>query len=371
MTITIKAAVAEDKGAPFTIEELELEEPRADEVLVRIVASGICATDAHVWHQHIPTPLPVVLGHEGAGIIERVGSAVTALKPGDHVVMSYQSCGHCAPCLTSHAPYCDHAMEANFGGARLDGTVGVHRAGDEPKGKPVHGHFFGQSSFATHALTTERNTVKVPDDVPLELLGPLGCGFQTGAGAVLNSFRVSAGESIAVFGVGAVGLAAIMAARVAAAGVIVAVDVNAERLALAQELGATHTINPRDTDVAGELRRITGRGVNYVFETSGRKEMLQHAVNALATLGQVGLVASAGTDATVEVAQLALGNQIRGIVQGDAVPQLFIPELIRLFKAGQFPFDRLVRFYPFDQINDAFAAAASGEVIKPILRIAH
>ena len=139
---------------------------------------------------------------------------------------------------------------------------------------------------------------------------------------------------------------------------------------MASELGATHTINPRDADVAKELRRITGRGVNHVLETSGRKEMLPHAVNALAPLGQVGLVASAGSDATVEVANLMLGNQVRGIIQGDSIPQLFIPQLIELYKAGQFPFDRLIRHFPFEEINEAFAAAASGDVVKPVLRIA-
>ncbi|UVK36634.1 NAD(P)-dependent alcohol dehydrogenase [Mesorhizobium sp. AR10] len=368
MAINIKAAVVEEKAEPFQIEELVLDEPRADEVLVRIVASGICQTDAHVWQQHLPTPLPVVLGHEGSGVVERVGAAVASLKPGDHVVMSYQACGHCQPCLTARPAYCDYAMEANFSGARLDGTVGVHRHANV-EGEAVHGHFFGQSSFATYALTTARNTVKVPNDVPLDLLAPLGCGLQTGAGAVLNSFKVAAGETIAVFGTGAVGLAAIMAAVVASASVIIAVDVNEQRLALAREFGATHTINPAKCDVGQELKTITGRGVNYVFDTSGRKEMLAHALNGLAPLGQVGLVASAGSDGTVEVSKLILGSLVRGIVQGDAIPQLFIPELIRLYKAGQFPFDRLVRFFPFEQINEAFAAAASGEVIKPILRI--
>jgi aryl-alcohol dehydrogenase len=369
--ITIKAAVAESKGARFEIAELELDEPRPDEVLVRMVACGICQTDSHAWHQHLPVPLPAVLGHEGAGVVESIGATVTSVAPGDHVVLSYQACGRCPQCLSGRSPYCDRAGEANFGGARLDGTKGVHRHRGAAIAGDVHGHFFGQSSFATYALTTERNTVKVPDDIPLEILAPLGCGLQTGAGAVLNTFRMSPRESIAVFGTGAVGLAAVMAARVAAASAIIAVDVNAERLALASALGATHTINPRDADVAKELRRITGRGVNYVLETSGRKEMLPHAVNALAPLGQVGLVASAGSDATVEVANLMLGNQVRGIIQGDAIPQLFIPQLIELYKAGQFPFDRLIRHFPFEEINEAFAAAASGHVIKPVLRIAH
>ena len=207
-----------------------------------------------------------------------------------------------------------------FGGARLDGSNGVHRRGGAGIAGDVHGHFFGQSSFATYALTTERNTVKVPDDVPLEILAPLGCGLQTGAGAVLNTFGMSPRESIAVFGTGAVGLAAVMAARIIAAGAIIAVDINAQRLALASELGGTHTINPRDADVSAELRRITGRGVNYVFETSGREEMLRHAVNALAPLGQVGLVASAGSDATVRVANRCWATRCAG--SSRAMPSL-------------------------------------------------
>ncbi|MFX4086898.1 NAD(P)-dependent alcohol dehydrogenase [Sphingobium yanoikuyae] len=369
MTITITAAVAERKDAPFKLERLALDEPRPDEVLVRIVASGICQTDAHVWHGHIPTGMPIVLGHEGSGIVERVGVSVTSVKPGDHVVLSYHACGRCTPCLGGHFPYCDFAMEANFSGERLDGTIGVHRH-DGDEGAAMHGHFFGQSSFATHALATERNTVKVPDDVPIELLGPLGCGLQTGAGAVLNSFKVAAGQTIAVFGAGAVGLAAVMAARVAAAGAIIAVDVHDERLALAKDLGATHVVKVGDGEVGDRLREITGRGVDFVLDTSGRSEMLAQAVNGLATLGQLGLVASAGGDGTIDAAKLNLGIAVRGIVQGDSVPQLFIPELVRLFKAGLFPFDRLVRFFQFDQINEAFAASASGAVIKPVIQIA-
>src|SRR5688572_15331380 len=175
MSIRIRAAVAEAKGEPFQMQDLDLDEPRADEVLVRIVACGICQTDVHVWHQRLPTPLPIVLGHEGSGVVERVGPSVTSIKPGDHVVLSYQACGQCEPCLQAHYPYCDHAAEVNFSGARLDGTIGVHRQAGSPA-SAVRGHFFGQSSFATHALTTGRNTVKVPQDLPLELLGPLGCG---------------------------------------------------------------------------------------------------------------------------------------------------------------------------------------------------
>jgi aryl-alcohol dehydrogenase len=369
MAIDISAAVVAEKGGPFGIEELVLDEPRADEILVKIVASGICQTDAHVWHQNLPTPLPAVLGHEGAGIVERVGSAVKALKPGDHVVLSYQACGNCAQCLVGRYPYCDHAMAANFSGSRLDGTIGVHRRPGGPPREPVHGHFFGQSSFATYALTTERNTAKVPDDIPLELLAPLGCGLQTGAGAVLNSMKVKPGSAFAVFGTGAVGMAAIMAAAIAGANTIIGVDVNEQRLALAKELGATHTVNAWQADVTAEVRRITERGVNHLLDTTGHNEMLQHAVAALAPFGELGLVASAGTDATLPASALTFGNSVRGIIQGDAIPQLFIPELIRYYRSGRFPFEKLVTFYPFGEINEAFAAGGRGEVIKPVLRI--
>jgi aryl-alcohol dehydrogenase len=364
----IRAAVAEEQAKPLVIEELNLDEPHDDEVLVKVVAAGICQTDAHVWHQRIPAPLPLVLGHEGAGVVERVGPGVTDLEPGDHVVLSFQACGQCAQCLSGRPAYCDQAFAANFSGARLDGTVGVHRAQHESR--EVRGHFFGQSSFATHALTTRRNTVKVTKDVPLEVLAPLGCGLQTGAGAVLNSFSVPAGSSVAVFGVGAVGFGAVMAAHVAGASTIIAVDVNPQRLALAQELGATHTLDARNADVAREIKRITGHGVAFLLDTTGRADMLQHAVDALAPLGQIGTVTGGGPDAAIHPSKLALGKSVRGIVQGDAVPQLFIPKLVDLYRSGRFPIDRLVRFYAFDDINTAFADAARGDVVKPVLRIA-
>lgn len=365
----IRGAVLEAKGGPFVLEDLDMDEPRADEVLVRIVASGICQTDAHARNQEMPVPMPIVLGHEGAGVVERCGSAVTSLAPGDHVVLSYQACGHCRPCFSGHPQYCLRGFDANFGGARLDGTTGLHRAA--PAKTEMHGHFFGQSSFATYALATERNAARIPRDVPLALMAPLGCGLQTGAGAVLNSLQVAAGSSIAIFGTGAVGLAAVMAARVAGAATIIAVDVNAQRLTLATELGATHTINAREQDVASQIGKIVHGGVDYILEITGRPEMLAMAVDCVAHMGTVGLIGGAGpgTKAPIEMLSLAWGRHLRGIVQGDAIPQLFIPTLIELYRSGKFPFERLVRFYEFEDIDQAFADSRSGEVIKPILRI--
>jgi aryl-alcohol dehydrogenase len=365
----IRGAVLETKGAAFALQELDIDEPRPTEILVKIVASGICQTDAHARDQHMPVPLPAVLGHEGAGIVERVGSEVTGFEPGDHVVLSYQACGHCRPCLSGHSPYCLRGFDANFGAARLDGTNGLHSAASPDS--PMHGHFFGQSSFATYALVTERNAVRIPQDVPLELMAPLGCGLQTGAGAVFNSLQVAAGSSIAIFGTGAVGLASVMAARVAGAATIIAVDVNAKRLALAAELGATHTINAREENIPSRLADIVRGGVDYILEITGRPEMLAMAVDGVTHMGIVGLIggAPAGTKAPIDMLSLAFGRQVRGIVQGDAIPQLFIPKLIELHRSGKFPFERLVRFYEFEDINQAFADSGSGEVIKPILRI--
>ena len=361
----------EKTGAPFEIEEIELDGPRADEILVRIVAVGICQTDVHVRDRLQATGLPAVLGHEGSGVVEEVGAGVTAVKPGDRVVLSYDSCEQCRFCRSGRNSYCEQAMAINFGGSRLDGTNALHRAGNGARAE-IHGHFFGQSSFATYALATERNVVKVPEDLPLELLGPLGCGLQTGAGAVLNSLRVPANASIAILGTGAVGLAAVMAARVAGANPIIGVDLVPKRLALAAELGATHTIDARKEDVRERIAQITeGAGVDFALEITALPEMLTLAVDILAPCGTAGQIGGGlpGAKAAIGMSRLLLGRSVRGIIQGDSIPRAFIPKLIEMYSRGQFPFDRLVRFYDFAQINQAVADAASGETIKPILRV--
>src|SRR5581483_2834011 len=229
----VTAAVARGPHTPLAIEELEMESPRADEVLVRIAATGVCHTDVIARDQWFPVPAPVVLGHEGAGVVEAVGSCVRRVAPGDRVVLSFDSCGDCGPCTRARPSYCLEAFERSFGAVRRDGTMALRR-GDEP----VHSHFFGQSSFATYALAMERSVVKVDTEVPLDLLGPLGCGVQTGAGAVLNALRCEQGTSLAVFGAGAVGLSAVMAAQVAGCTTVIAVDLNDRRGKLALELGA-------------------------------------------------------------------------------------------------------------------------------------
>ncbi|MCE5264610.1 MAG: NAD(P)-dependent alcohol dehydrogenase [Deltaproteobacteria bacterium] len=353
----IRAAVLRKRGGPMKIESLELEGPREDELLVRLVASGICHTDIGFIDDWDSAEEPVVLGHEGAGVVAEVGRRVRGVAAGDHVVLSYMSCGRCSPCRHGRPADCDRLSEANFGFARLDGSNALERSG-------VRGHFFGQSSFATHSLATARNTVVVPRDLPLELLAPLGCGLQTGAGTVMNSLAVSAGAGIAVFGTGAVGLAAVMAARIVGATPIIGVDIVPWRLGLALELGATHVIDARREQIAVRIAEIAGKGVHFVVDTTGEPELTRLAVSILRPRGRAALLTGDMTDRTYPGGKKAIG-----VVQGDSVPQRFIPQLIDLHRRGLFPFDRLVEFYPFTQINRAVADARRGDTIKPVLRI--
>jgi aryl-alcohol dehydrogenase len=367
--IDVKVAVLRESHAALQIESAKLGAPRANEVRVRVVASGVCHTDMVVRDQLFPTPLPIILGHEGSGVVESVGSAVTTVAPGDHVVMTYMSCGLCLPCETGHPAHCSHMHALNFGGGRMDGTNSTCSCVDD---SPIHDHFFGQSSFSTHVIANERNVVKVSKDAPLELLGPLGCGIQTGAGSVLKALNVEAGSSFAAFGAGAVGLAAVMAAKVAGATTIIAVDVTESRLALARELGATHVINSREENPVERIQAITGSGVNYSLECSGRPEVLRQAIDAVTTLGTCGIVGATkmGTETSFNINDVMIpGKRIMGIVQGDVVANAFIPTLVNLYMQGRFPFDKLCRFYSFDQVNEAIADSERGVTIKPILRM--
>ncbi|XRQ06758.1 NAD(P)-dependent alcohol dehydrogenase [Actinomadura welshii] len=360
----ITAAVLRAADAPYTIESLDLADPGPGEVLVRVAGAGMCHTDLL---GRVPGDLvgkPVVLGHEGSGVVEAVGPGVTGVTEGDHVVMSFDSCGACDNCRAGVPGACPQMMALNMLAAPLDGTPRA-TTGD---GEAVHTRWFGQSSFASHALGTVHNVVPVSPDVPLEQLGPLGCGVQTGAASVLVSLGVRAGDSIAIFGAGAVGLAAVMAARVAGAAVIVAVDLHESRLDLARELGATHVLNGADEDLAGQIRAISGgEGVQYSFDTTAVPEVVSTAVASLRTTGVCGLVGVGAAEYTLDANLLLMGRTVKGIIEGDAVPQTFIPKMIELWRQGRFPFDRLITSYPLDQINQAEADAQSGKVVKPVL----
>ena len=361
----VEAAVISEYGQPFEMKSLELASPGDDEVLVKLVAVGICHSDVACQHGAFAPPLPMVLGHEGAGIVEQVGANVTHVRRGDHVVLSYASCGACARCAIGEPQYCDEFGVRNFKGFRSNG---------EPSFKdgvaPVWGGFFGQSSFATYALSTARNTVKVARHLHLEILGPLGCGLQTGAGTVLNTLKPASGDSLVVFGVGTVGMAAMMAGVASDCGIVVAVDLHDGRLALARELGATHSVRGDAPDLVKQLKAILPGGSNFTVDTSGKASSIRAAIDILAVRGTCAVLAVApGTEVTFMPSMLLAGRKVIGVTEGDADPRTFIPRMIELFEAGRFPFDRLISFYTLDQINEAIADMRAGTTIKPILRL--
>jgi aryl-alcohol dehydrogenase len=361
----IAAAVSRDGEAHPRIEEVELEAPRADEVRVRIHATGICHTDIHCHSgRGMPVPKPIVLGHEGAGVVEEIGAGVTGLAVGDHVVISGGSCGACPSCRSARPTYCRDAMKLAFAGMRSDGSSPLSQDGAR-----IAGSFFAQSSFATHALTQARSAVKVPKDVPLHLLGPLGCGIITGAGSVIEAFKLRPGQSIAVFGVGSVGLAAIMAARLAGASQIVAVDVDQARLDLAMALGATAAL-PSGEGTLGALKEIAPYGFDFAFNTTSVPAVYEQSVLCLANEGTAGFVTRPIGDWGPNIAMmLAGGRKLQGILGGSANPQTFIPLMIDYWRQGRFPFDRLVAEFPFEQIGEAWAACEAGSALKPVLRM--
>ena len=360
----IVAAVVREPSGPFVVESLDLDEPREDEVLVRIVGVGLCHTDLSCRDQMYPVPLPAVLGHEGSGVVESVGSKVTRVQPGDHVVLSYRSCGECRNCLRGDPSHCLKIFDCNFSGMRDDGSCSLHQHGEQ-----VHCNFFGQSSFANYALATEVNTVKVDKDLPLEMLGPLGCGIQTGAGAVMNSLAVEPGSSIAIFGCGSVGLSAIMAAVVVGCTSIIAVDPNPERLKLATSLGASSTIDPSVQDPVQRIVEITDGGADYSLECTALPTVFRQAVDSLTVTGVCGLVGAApmGTEVSLDMNSIMFGRTVKGVVEGQSVPNLFIPILAELFRQGRFPLDKLVTFYPLGDVERAVRDSEEGKVVKAVL----
>ena len=364
----VNAAVLRERNTPLVLEDITLEDPRADEVLVRIVATGICHSDVSVINGDLPLPTPIILGHEGSGIVEAVGSAVTRLVPGDHVVLSFAYCGECLPCRTGHPVYCLSSAAMNLTGCRADGSTAYTSA----QGM-VHGHLVGQSSFASHALVHHSAAVKVDRDIPLETLAPLGCGIQTGAGTVLNLFRPGIGSTLAVTGTGPVGLSGVMAAHVSGCATIIAVDISDSRLELAKELGATHTINSSSGDLTEALREAThGAGVNFILDTTGRQDVMGSAYAALSTQGRLGLVgvSPAGTRIDVDPWTILGGRSIEGNMEGDVVPDMFIPYLIELNRQGRFPYEKMItQCGNLADLNTAIDDSRSARVVKAVVTV--
>jgi len=362
--VEITAAVVRESRGLFVLEKLELDRPRDTEVVVQIKAVGVCHTDLLARDGLYPPPLPLVCGHEGAGIVTEVGKKVTKVKSGDHVVLSFVSCGRCRNCLAGKPNYCDEMFHLNFGGRRADGSSPIHSNGEQ-----INGLFGGQSSFATHALVDQRTVTKVPDDLAFELLAPLGCAVQTGAGAVANSLRPPRGASLAVFGTGAVGLCSVMMAKIAGCDPIVAVDRRPHRVELAMALGATHAVDSSRHEPVEAIKSITGGGADYSLEITGVPAVSRQALDCLRETGVCGQVGAPpyGAEVSFDGTNLLRGRTVRGIIIGDSLPDQFIPELIAMHRAGQLPFDRLIKVYPFDQINEAAAASEGGEVVKAVL----
>ena len=363
----MRAAVVFEPGGRFEIKEVELDSPKATEVLVKMVGVGVCRTDSVACHQGIPTPLPAVFGHEGAGIVKEIGSAVRDIKVGDHVLISFYSCGCCDRCRIGEPTMCHDYERVNlFGGTYVDGTKRITY-----EGQPISS-FFGQSTFAEYAITDAENCVVVADkSMDIAIMGPLGCGLQTGAGAIINKLRPKVGDSFVAFGCGAVGLAAIMMAKNAGCSEVIGVDLVDERLELAKELGATHVINGKKEDTVARIKEITNGGADCSLETTAVTSVIKQAMNCLKPKGVCGVVGSTGPQELTFKPQTDLMDpsiSLVGIIEGESIPKVFIPRLIKLYKEGKFPFDKLVKEYAFEDINQAIEDSAKGIAIKPIIR---
>ena len=358
----IQAAVAR-ADAPFTIENCELSLPAAGEVRVKIEACGICHTDLLAKNNQLGTPLPAVLGHEGVGRIDLLGDGVNHFSIGDRVLISFGACGECSSCQQQASAYCQHARTINLLGRRLDGSSPIC-SGDEV----ITGHFFGQSSFATHVITGITNMVKLDDDLPVELMAPLACGVQTGMSSIINVLDAQPGTRIAIYGCGTVGLAAIMAAKIRGCAEIIAVDIREDRTEKAKELGATAAVVSGKDDIAAVMKSMGG--VHYAFDCTGNASVIESACHWLLPRGQMlcAGVSHAGSRLSIDPNVLVFGGRsLRGTIEGDADPVQFIPQMIDWYRRGDLPLEKLVTTYPFDAINTAITDLADGRTIKPVL----
>jgi len=366
MTIRGRGAVVRAAGAPFELVEIELDEPGAGEVLVRLVATGLCHTDLGVQAIGAPFALPGILGHEGAGVVERVGAGVTAVAPGDKVLMSFTSCGACEACTAGHPAYCDTWFPRNV----LGELRGTDSAATRIDGEPTHAHFFGQSAFAEYSIADERALIKVAPDADLVALAPLGCGVITGVGSIWNALDPGSRDVVAIYGAGAVGLSAVWAAARRSPARLIAIDRVPERLGLARRLGATDVVDASSEDVPARIAELTdGRGTSLAFDTTASPAVGAQALASTAVGGTVLIVGVAppGTELPVEMTGLLQGKSLRGITMGDAEPSVLIPELVALHAAGELPLELLTRTYPLADIDRAAHDMHGGVTVKPVI----
>jgi len=361
----MKAAVLYEAGKPLKIENLTLDEPQQNEVLIKLVATGVCHTDLHFMKGEMPAPMPVVPGHEGAGIVEKVGPGVTTLKPGDHVILMVAfNCGKCRYCYEGRPTWCSENLPIQMMATLPYGGIRLHKGTQEIR------HLFGLACYAEKVVVHERSAVKVRNDAPLDVVCLLGCGTSTGIGTAINSTRVKPGESIAIFGCGGVGLSAVMGARLAGARVI-AIDVLDSKLEKAKELGADYVINAKKDDPQIKIMEILGGGADYALEFIGNTEVM---VKALGSIRPGGLLVVAGMAPLTSILNIMpfeflIGKTITGAVQGDVIPQIDIPRYVDLYMAGKLPIDKLItNSYSLDQINEAYEALEKGKVVRSVIK---
>lgn len=361
-------ALVNEQGGDFSLEEVELDAPREDEVLVRVVATGVCHTDIHLKGFLPGEMFPNVFGHEGAGVVEAVGAAVTGIEVGDHVVLSFRSCRACENCTNGLVGYCDSTLLLNYMGMRMDGTTSMSR-----DGSPVFGNFFGQSSMGRYALAYADNCVVVDKSVDLTKVAPYGCGFQTGAGTVLNVLKPGPADSLVVYGVGAVGLAALAAAKHLGVGTIVAVDPLESRREAAAKYGALGVDPMAEAVLEGggvveKVKELTGGGASYAIDTTAISAVVKQAQQSLKVRGTLIALGLGAEEYTIDAIDLLqTGKVIKASIEGDSDPQEMIPRLIELHAAGEFDVDDLITTYPASEINQAVAEVLAGKVVKPVL----
>ena len=370
----IKAAVLNKMGVappyakskPLAIEEVELDDPGRGEVLVRIGAAGLCHSDLSVIDGNRPRPTPMVLGHEAAGVVEKLGPGVEDLKIGDHVVMVFvPSCGHCLPCAEGRPALCEPGAAANGAGSLLSGERRLHRGGAH-----VH-HHLGVSAFADHATVSRRSLVKIDKELPLDEAALFGCAVLTGVGAVINTGKVSAGSSVAVVGLGGVGLSSLLGAVAVGARRIVAVDLSDDKLGLARQLGATDTFNPGNPDAIAEIKAATGGGVEFAFEMAGSVRAMDVAYKITRRGGTTitaGLPPPDHTFALPQVNLVAEERTVKGSYIGTCVPTRDLPRYIELYRRGRLPVDRLMSGrLKLEEINLGFDRLHEGKAVRQVV----